>query len=142
MIETIAAWWTQTVAWVTATYHVNPYIFIVLYVVSIPPYWWGLFDIARGTYFAATRRTTREWRVIARGVVVNQAAWFLPYIYVAIAARRLPWFVWVLLGVMVTFSVTYFLIQLRRGGLKDKLPKFLRSRVRPVETPTNTDTES
>lgn len=140
MLETVAAWWSQTVNWVTATYHVNPYIFIVLYVVSIPFYWWGLFDIARGTYYAATRRTMREWRVIVRGAVVNQAAWFLPYAYVMVVARQLPWFVWVLLVVMVVLSVTYFAIQLKRGGLKARLPRFLRSRVKPIEEANGDET--
>lgn len=142
MIEAAAVWWSATVAWVTATYHVNPYIFIFLYVISIPPYFWGLFDIARGTYYAATRRTMREWRVIVRGVIVNQAAWFLPYAYVMVVARSLPWFVWVLLVVMVTFSVTYFFVQLNRGGLKDRLPKFLRERVTPVETHADAEAPS
>ena len=129
----LTSWWTGIVSFVQATYHVNPYWFIFWYVLSIPIYWWGLFDIARGTYHAAKYRTLSEWRVILRGVVVNRLAWVMPYAYVMIVARELPWFIWAFLAVMIVCSSTYFGIQLNRGRLRDKLPRFLRQRVHPVE---------
>ena len=42
-----------------------------------------------------------------RGVIINQIAWFLPYIYVAIVARHLPWYIWALMAIVVICSSAF-----------------------------------
>jgi hypothetical protein len=64
-----------------------------------------------------------------RGVIINQAAWFLPYLYVAIVARHLPWYIWALIGIVVTCSAAFFVIRLSRGRVPGRLPRFLRRRL-------------
>lgn len=121
--------WQSLVEWVHSTYSVNPYVFIALYVISIPPYWWGLWDIARGIYGSVKTKSLANKGLIVRGVIINQLAWFLPYIYVAIVARHLPWYLWVFIAVVVTCSTVLFVIRLRQGRVPGKLPRFLRRRL-------------
>lgn len=72
--------------------------------------------------------------MIIKGIVVNRFAWAMPHLYVMIAARRLPWFIWSFLAVVLSCSSVYFMIQFRAGRMREKLPGFLRHRVRPVGT--------
>jgi hypothetical protein len=67
--------------------------------------------------------------LIVRGVIINQVAWFLPYVYVAIVARHLPWYIWALMAIVVTCASAFFVIRLRRGRMPGRLPRFLRRRL-------------
>lgn len=97
--------------------------------ISIPPFWWGLWDIARGIYGSVKTRSLSKKGLIVRGVIINQVAWFLPYIYVAIVARNLPWYIWTFIAVVVTCSAALFVIRLRQGRVPARLPRFLRRRL-------------
>lgn len=121
--------WNQLVHWVTVTYQVNSYIFIFLYLLSIPVYWWGLYEIAAGSPMNR-REKIFNWSRITKGVLINRAAWVLPYLYVMIVARKLPSWLWLFLVIMIILSTTYFFIQVYQGKARDKLPKFLKKRLK------------
>lgn len=123
-------WWHSVVAWVETTYGVNPYIFIFWYVLSIPIYWWGLFYIAKGTYKAIKGRSLKKWQTIAKGLIVNRIAWIMPYAYAMLSAKKLPSIIWVFLGIMLTLSTSYFTYQIFKGKAYQKLPQFLKARVK------------
>jgi len=128
-LSSLLGWWQGLVDWVRETYSVNPYVFIALYVVTIPPYYWGLWDIARGIYGSVKTRSLANKSLIIRGVIINQASWFLPYVYVAIAARHLPWYIWAFIAVVTMCSAALFAIRLKQGRVPVRLPRFLRRRL-------------
>jgi hypothetical protein len=128
-VSSLLGWWQSLVDWVRATYNVNPYVFIALYVISIPPYWWGLWDIARGIQGSVKTKSLTKKGLVARGIVINLGAWLLPYVYVAAVARHLPWYIWVLMAVVVTYSATLFVVRFRQRRIPARLPRFLRRRL-------------
>lgn len=128
-------WLSNLVEWVKNTYNVNPYIFIFLYLVSIPIYWWGLYDVVSGSYRAVKERSLSEWQIIVRGIIINRLAWIMPYAYVMLSVRRLPIIVWIFLICMLTLSTSYFLSQVYKGKIYRKLPSFLKRKVEARKQP-------
>lgn len=121
-------WWVDLVSWVNHTYKVNPYAFIFFYVVSIPIYWWGLFDIAAGSPLNPKDKVF-NWKRIVRGFLINRFAWAMPYLYVMIFAKELPLWLWAFLILMIILSTSYFITQVIRGKVRQKLPTFLRRKL-------------
>jgi len=86
-------------AWFTAlkttaeTYDVNVQVFVVLYVISIPMFYAGL-----ATCIVGFRK--HGWKSVPPsahtlfGCGLLIFAWLLPYAYLLIASRGLPWWFW------------------------------------------------
>lgn len=92
-------------------YHVNPLIFLTLYLVSFVPFYVGVYLVLSG----GKRRSPSR---ILTGVLVNRLAWGLPYVYVLAFGRNLP--VWV-----AALVITWPLVTLGWLALKRDDPSYL-----------------
>jgi hypothetical protein len=105
---------------VSATYGVDPRIYLALVLVTIPPFYLALGfvvrDLARtrnglGGASVARAMGSRTFRIALASVVV---LWLLPYLYVVLWGRRLPvWFSVVLVGLMVAGGIS-LVLRIRR----------------------------
>ena len=84
-----------------ATYHVNPWIFLVLFFGSALPLYFGYFMIAKSALSIEGRKLKRkkiDKRQMQIGIIISIVAWWIPYIYVMIFGK-LPinlWFVFII----------------------------------------------
>jgi hypothetical protein len=79
-------------------YGVNPIVFLILYVVPAPLWYFTIFRTIR----AIARKNSREvmlWSMICLVVTVQ------PYVYVLIFGRNMPWWIYIIIGVLVAQGV-------------------------------------
>lgn len=99
------------------TYDVDPVIFIVLIIISIPFYYYSLYVMGKTIIHLKTEHKLRSREILkhhefVRALVVNQIAWFLPYIYVIFWGRNIPIWIWILLAIYISFAVYLFFVKL------------------------------
>lgn len=120
-------------------YHVDPLIFGLLYFFSFIPFYYGVFEIARGLIKKSAVQ-------VAKGVAINRFAWALPYIYVIAFGRNLPWWVyvgvfgWLLFGLMALRSRKQQERLVKQAGnvsgkLANLLLKIIPPKIRLVQPP-------
>ena len=97
--------WLQNIE---TQYGVNPIIFAVLLVLCAPFFYYSIYRIIR---ILASKERTR----IFVWTTVFLAATILPYLYVVIFGRNLPWWVYGILVVLVGQSVVSLVGRFRRG---------------------------
>lgn len=125
-------YWDQLVEWVSVTYKVNPYIFIIAYAISVPFYLWGLYEIAVGSPLSIKYKHF-DWPKITKGLIVNRVAWIFPYLYVMLAVGYVPAWLLIFLVGMALMSSAYFIREVTLGKARHKLPKFLRAKLYKVK---------
>ena len=86
-------------------YGVNPALFAVLYFAHHPLFWGTMAWLA-----ARVRRKKPTAAVVALGVFF----WFLPYSYVFVFGRGLPWWVYALAAAAVAVGGTHAVKEIRR----------------------------
>jgi len=70
-----------------ATYHVNPWIFLILFFGSAVPLYFGYFLIARSALKYENHKLKRkkiDKGQLRMGIAVSVVAWWIPYVYVMI----------------------------------------------------------
>jgi hypothetical protein len=75
-------------------YNVNPVVFLILYVVPGPFWYYTVFRTIR----AIAKKNTRElmlWAMICLVLTVE------PYLYVLIFGRNMPWWIYIIIGLLV-----------------------------------------
>lgn len=87
------------------TYGVDPRVFAVLYVAHHPLFW--------GTMAALAARV-RQKRPVRFWVALAVFFWLLPYLYVFIWGRGLPWWAWALAGAALVIGGTHAAREIRR----------------------------
>ena len=90
----VAAW----LAGIRKTYGVNPLIFGALYLAGVFPFWLSIYKIIAGL----KNKDLRPVRVF--GFVLGIAI-ILPFLYVAVFGRNLPYWFWIVGGVIILFSL-------------------------------------
>ena len=97
---------------------VSPIIFLILYVASIPLYYFPLLKI-RAIY---KNRKNKDvvLRVLIGAIVLNRFAWALPYLYVLFFGKNLPLFIKVVLLSYMAVGTIYFVIKKYTGYVKLK----------------------
>ncbi len=88
-------------------YGVNPVVFIVIYLASAPFFYYSIFRMLR----ALARRQQQgiiAWSMVFLG---STAA---PFIYVLVFGRNLPWWVYVVIGVLIGQGVYSLIRRLRK----------------------------
>ena len=86
-------------------YGVNPALFAVLYLAHHPLFW--------GTMAWLAARVRRK-RPVAAVVALGVFFWFLPYSYVFVFGRGLPWWIYALAAVAVAVGGTHAFREIRR----------------------------
>ena len=98
-----------------ATYHVNPWIFGILFFGSALPLYFGYFIIARSALKIEGHKLKRkkiDKRELRIGIIISIFAWWIPYIYV-IMFGRLPIEMWFIFILILTITGLLFLKTLR-----------------------------
>jgi hypothetical protein len=87
------------------THHVNPYIFGTLYLAHHPLFW--------GTFALVLNRVRlhRPYKALA---TLDVFFWFMPYLYVVVFGRGLPWWVYVLVGLAAMFGAFHGVQEIRK----------------------------
>ncbi len=88
-------------------YGVNPTIFIIIYLVSVPIFYYSLFRTLR----AITKNLGREimfWSAIFLCVNIT------PFIYVFIFGRNIPWWVYVIIVILIGQGVLSLILKIRK----------------------------
>ncbi|MDQ2799303.1 MAG: hypothetical protein M3Y13_06635 [Armatimonadota bacterium] len=86
-------------------YGVNPLVFAVLYFAHHPLFW--------GTMAWLTARVRRK-RPVAALIALGVFFWFLPYTYVFVFGRGLPWWIYALAAVAIVFGGVHVVREIRR----------------------------
>lgn len=90
----LAAW----LAGVRKTYNVNPLIFGGLYLAGVMPFWFSIYKIIAGL----KNKNFRQVRIF--GLILGNAI-ILPFLYVVIFGRNLPYWFWIVCGAIILFSL-------------------------------------
>jgi hypothetical protein len=91
------------------TYGVNPVIFLVIYLGCAPIFYYSLIRTLR----ALAKKTGNEILVWS---MVFLAATVAPFVYVILFGRNIPWWVYVLIAILVGQGVFSLVTKLRKGG--------------------------
>lgn len=86
-------------------YGVNPLVFAVLYLAHHPLFWSTMAWLT-----ARVRRKKRVAGLIALGIFF----WFLPYTYVFVFGRGLPWWIYVMAALAVALGGAHVIREIRR----------------------------
>ena len=100
----ITAW----LAGIRKTYGVNPLIFGALYLAGVIPFWFSIYKIIAGL----KNKNFPEARVF--GFVLGIAI-ILPFLYVAVFGRNLPYWFWIVGGLIILSSVYSVLRRLKKA---------------------------
>ncbi len=113
-----------------STYHVNPLIFVTLMTISVPPYYWGWFALAKEAIdfrkrYKDKNNSLKLTDILAeRGfllpLTINRAAWVMPYVYVIFWGKNIPVWFWFLFFGWIGFSAYLFWNKLKQKISEEK----------------------
>lgn len=93
-----------------AKYHVNPWLFCLLFFGSALPLYYGYYRIARSSLKIEDKKIKRKdvnHKELKIGITISVVAWWIPYVYVIIFGR-LPLELWIIFAVFVGISGIFF----------------------------------
>ncbi len=99
----VLGWVQETMNAARANYGVNPVIFIIIYFASVPVFYYSIFRMVR----ALAKKLQTEIMIWS---MIFLAATAAPFIYVLLFGRNLPWWVYVIIGLLIGQGV-YSLIR-------------------------------
>jgi hypothetical protein len=88
-------------------YHVNPTIFIIIYLVSVPLFYYSLFRTLR----ALTRKLGNE---IMLWSAIFLCANIAPFLYVFIFGRNIPWWVFGIIAILIGQGVASLILKVQK----------------------------
>ena len=88
-------------------YGVDPIVFIVIYLASVPFFYYSIFRMAR----AVARKLAAEVQIWS---MIFLAATAAPFIYVLLFGRNLPWWVYVVIALLIGQGVYSLIRRLRK----------------------------
>jgi hypothetical protein len=94
-----------------ATYHVNPWIFGILFFGSAIPLYYGYYWIGRSALKLEGKKLKRkklDKRQLKIGIIISVVAWWIPYVYV-ILFGKLPFDIWVIFILVILITGIFFL---------------------------------
>lgn len=106
MIEFIVAKFNEITKQATDQYGVNPAIFLVIYFVSVPFFYYSLFHVVR----ALARKRGKEALVWG---AVFLCATIAPFMYVLFFGRNLPWWVYGIIALLIGYGIFSLIRKLR-----------------------------
>jgi hypothetical protein len=89
------------------TYGVDPVAFLVIYLATVPFFYYSIFRMIR----ALARRRQQEILVWSMVFLGSTAA---PFLYVLVFGRNLPWWVYVVIGLLIGQGVFSLVRRLRK----------------------------
>lgn len=105
VLDTVISWIGDLATSTQERYSVNPYVFLGLSAVCGPLFYYSLYRMARAL--------KNERSAIGRWSLVLLAATVIPYLYVLVFGRNLPWWVYVVLAVAVGWAIYQLVARLQ-----------------------------
>jgi amino acid transporter len=93
-----------------ATYHVNPWIFLILFFGSAIPLYFGYFMIAKSALKIEGHKLKRkkiDKQQLRIGIIISVIAWWIPYVYV-MAFGKLPLKMWIIFIIFILVTGLFF----------------------------------
>ena len=90
----VMGWIHATMQTARTAYQVDPIVFLTVYLVSVPVFYYSIFRMVR----ALARKLRGEITIWS---MVFLAATAAPFVYVLIFGRNLPWWVYVVIGLLL-----------------------------------------
>ncbi len=112
MIEFIVAKFDSIMKHVIDQYGVNPAIFLVIYFISVPFFYYSLFRIVQ----AFARKRGKEALLWA---AVFLCATIAPFIYVLFFGRNLPWWIYGIIALLIGYGIFSLIRKLRDTNKAD-----------------------
>jgi hypothetical protein len=97
-------------------YGVNPVIFLIIYLVCVPVFYYSLFR----TIQSLTKKLGKE---VLLWVAIFLCANVAPFIYVIFFGRNIPWWVYSIIALLIGLGILSLIMKLRKipaAGTKDR----------------------
>ena len=115
MLKHVITWIEDLMRTARETYGVNPVVFVSIYLVCVPFFYYSLFRMAR----ALSKKLAKEimlWSAIF--LCANVA----PFVYVLFFGRNIPWWVYGIIAILIGQVVLSLVMKLRRKPLGSSRP--------------------
>ena len=112
MFEYVISWIEELIRSARDTYGVNPVVFVVIYLVCVPFFYYALFRMLR----ALAKKLARE---IMLWSAVFLCANVAPFVYVIFFGRKIPWWVYGIIALLIGQGVFSLVMKLRGGVTQD-----------------------
>jgi hypothetical protein len=109
-IDSLVAKLTGWMDAMQAQYGVHPVVFLVLTTACAPFFYFSIYKLIRALAKKDPNRIM-VWSAVFLGATV------LPYLYVLLFGRNMPWWIYLVLGLLIAQGV-YSLVKKLRGGKK------------------------
>jgi predicted membrane channel-forming protein YqfA (hemolysin III family) len=103
----ILGWIRGTMSSARVSYGVDPVVFIVIYLASVPVFYYSIFRMVR----ALARKLQKE---IMLWSMIFLAATVAPFLYVLFFGRNLPWWVYIIIALLIGQGVYSLISKLRK----------------------------
>jgi hypothetical protein len=108
MLESIIPMIEEVMQTARDNYGVNPVIFLIIYLVCAPLFYYSLFR----TFRALAKKLRKEVMVWSASFLCSIVA---PFIYVLLFGRNLPWWVYGIIAILIGQGILSFVMKLRRN---------------------------
>jgi hypothetical protein len=107
LLHVVLSWIARQMEAARETYGVNPVVFLVLLFGASPIFYYAIYRMAR----ALAKKSLNEITLWSTIFLLSTAA---PYLYVLVAGRNLPWWVYIIIGLLLGQAVWSFIRRLRK----------------------------
>ncbi len=107
LLHAILSWVARQMEAARADYGVNPVVFLVLLFGASPVFYYSIYRMVR----AVAKKHLNEVTLWSMIFLLSTA---VPYLYVLVAGRNLPWWVYVIIGLLLTQAVWSLARRLRK----------------------------
>lgn len=111
LVNSTISWVIDFAAKSESTYHVNPWIFCVLFFGSAIPLYYGYYRIGKSFLKFEDRKIKKKQvnkKELKVGIMISIVSWWIPYLYV-IVFGRLSWNYWLIFYTFVLIMGLLFI---------------------------------
>jgi len=113
ILHAILDWVGKQMTAARETYGVDPVVFLALLFGASPVFYYSIYRMVR----AVAKRRLNEVTVWSMIFLLSTVA---PYLYVLVAGRNIPWWVYIIIGLVVAQGIWSLVRRLRKKPQPDK----------------------
>ena len=106
LLHVVLSWIAQQMDAAREIYGVNPVVFLALFFGASPLFYYAIYRMVR----AAAKKSLNEVTLWSMIFLLSTAA---PYLYVLVAGKNLPWWVYIVIGLLLAQAVWSLIRRLR-----------------------------
>ena len=107
LLHLVLSWIARQMEAARETYGVNPVVFLVILFGASPVFYYAIYRMVR----ALAKKSLNEVTLWSMIFLLSTAA---PYLYVLVAGRNLPWWVYIIIGLLLGQAVWSLIRRLRK----------------------------